>query len=216
MNKIKINKIIINEKSYRLHHIYNMYGASEDGYIIHIIKRNPMKGNIKNSGYLHMSVRKHGESNQKMYLSHRFIWECYNGSITDDLVIDHINNDKQDNRLCNLQLLTQQQNNIKSVKNRDYSFVGKNYDNRKYVKAINVNTGEESFFNSMYSIQQHLGINAGIVKMVCEGLNNCKTGISKIDKSIYRFVYITKEELPNDYKKSANIRPKKKNKASQK
>ena len=31
----------------------------------------------------------------------------------------------------------------------------------------------------MYAIQQYLGINAGIVKMVCEGINRCKTGISK-------------------------------------
>ena len=37
-----------------------------------------------------------------------------------------------------------------------------------------------------------LGINAGIVKMVCEGINNCKTGISKQDNCHYKFEYVKK------------------------
>ena len=66
---------------------------------------------------------------------------------------------------------------------------------------------EVSYYNSMYSINQHLGINAGIVKMVCEGINNCKTGISKKDNCHYKFEYVEKDELPADHKKSANERP---------
>ena len=56
----------------------------------------------------------------------------------------------------------------------------------------------------MYAIHQHLGINPGIVKMVCEGLNNCNTGISKKDGS----KYVKPSDLPDNYKKSANKRPK--------
>ena len=55
---------------------------------------------------------------EKTVLSHRFVWECYNGIIPDGLVIDHINDDKIDNRLSNLQLLTTKENNIKAGKNR--------------------------------------------------------------------------------------------------
>ena len=58
----------------------------------------------------------------------------------------------------------------------------------------------------MYAIFQHLGINAGIVKMVCEGLNRCKTGISKQDNSHYKFEYVNEQDMPDDYKKSANKR----------
>ena len=60
----------------------------------------------------------------------------------------------------------------------------------------------------MYAINQHLGINAGIVKMVCEGINSCKTGFSKQDNCHYKFEYVKKEDIPDDYKKSSNIRPK--------
>ena len=61
-------------------------------------------------------VRKHAQSGLKSYQVHRFIWECFNGIIPDDKVIDHINNDKEDNRLCSLQLITQQNNCKKSAK----------------------------------------------------------------------------------------------------
>ena len=150
-------------------------------------------------------VKKHG-GKQKTYYIHRFIWECFNGIIPEGKVIDHINNDKEDNRLCNLQLVTQE-NCKKSAKDRDYTFVAKNHENRKCVKVIKKNTNEVSYYNSMHAVQQHIGINAGIVKMVCEGLNNCKSGISKKDGHSYVFQYIKQDDLPDNYKKSSNIRP---------
>ena len=75
----------------------------------------------------------------------------------------------------------------KSAKNRDYSFAANNHKNRTCVKAINQTRQEAVYFNSMYAVQQHLGIYAGIVKMICEGINNCKTGISKTDGHYYKF-----------------------------
>jgi len=101
------DKIYINGKCYISHPVYNLYAGSKGGFIINLIKQNPMKGNIANTGYLRVSVRKHGDSNKKTCFTHRFIWECYNGLIQDDKVIDHINNIKDDNRLSNLQLISQ-------------------------------------------------------------------------------------------------------------
>ena len=100
-----------------------------------------------------------------------------------------------------------QENCKKSAGRRDYTFVAKNHQNKKCVKATNIDTNEISYYNSMYAIFQHLGINAGIVKMVCEGLNRCKTGISKQDNSHYKFEYVNEQDMPDDYKKSANKRP---------
>ena len=94
----------------------------------------------------------------------------------------------------------------KSDGRRDYTFVAKNHQNRKCVKATNIDTNEISYYNSMYAIFQHLGINAGIVKMVCEGLNHCKTGISKKDNFHYKFEYVNEQDMPDDFKKSANKR----------
>ena len=201
-------KITINKCVYSVHPVYDLYASDENGNVINIIKKVPRKGTKNNSGYMLYGVRKHAQTGKKTYHVHRFVWECFNGNIPKGKVIDHINNDKEDNRLCNLQLVTHQQNCKKSAKDRDYTFAAKNHENKKCVKAINKNTNEVSYYNSMYAIQQHLGINAGIVKMVCEGINNCKSGVSKKDGHSYTFQYIKEDDLPNYHKKSANIRPK--------
>ena len=198
---------IVKNTFYKLHYYYDDYGASLDGRIINIIKKNPMVGNRCHNGYITCSVKNRDEWKWKSYQIHRFIWECWRGVIPDGKVIDHKNNDKEDNRLCNLQLLTHQENCKKSAKNRNYKFASKNHQNRKCVKAINKTTNEVSYFNSLHAVNQHLNINVGIVKMCCEGLNNCKSGKSKKDGHSYTFEYIKEEDLPDNHFKSANIRP---------
>ena len=42
--------------------------------------------------------------------------DCVYNIIPDGKVIDHVNNIKDDNRLCNIQLITQQENCKKSAK----------------------------------------------------------------------------------------------------
>ena len=201
MSNIEINNCV-----YKVHPVYNLYASDENGNIIHLVRQVPSPGQKHNSGYLVCIVRKHGQNGQKNFLVHRFVYECFNGIIPDGKVIDHVNNIKDDNRLCNLQLMSQQENCKKSAKRRDYTFVAKNHQNKKCVKAINSDTNEVSYYNSMYAVQQHLGINAGIVKMVCEKINSCKTGISKIDNHCYKFEYVNKQDMPDNYKKSANRR----------
>ena len=105
----------------------------------------------------------------KTYCVHRFVWECFNGLIPDYKLVDHIKDNKEDNRLCNLQLMTQQENCKKAAKHRDYSLAANNFQNWKCVKAINQTTQQVTYYNSMYVAQQALQINAGIIKMVCEG-----------------------------------------------
>lgn len=88
-----------------------MYAASRDGKIIHIVKQVPNIGvQMRNSYMLHIRVKKYRGTNRKTYLVHRFVWECLHGMIPDGKVIDHISNNKEDNRLSNLQLMTQQKN----------------------------------------------------------------------------------------------------------
>ena len=201
-----MNNIEISNRVYKVHPTYDLYTSDKEGNAVNIIKKVPHVGKNNSSGYLQCSVRKYG-GKYKVYYVHRFVWECYNGNILEGKVIDHINNNKEDNRLCNLQLLTQQQNCKKSANNRDYTFVAKNHENIRCIRATNIITKEVSYFNSMYAVQQHLQINAGIVKMVCEGINRCKSGVSKKNGNSYKFEYIKKDDLPDNYEKSANKRP---------
>ena len=201
MSNIEINNFV-----YKVHPVYDLYASDENGNIINLTKQVPSPGHKHKNGYLFCMVRKHGQNGQKGYMVHRFVYECFNSIIPDGKVIDHVNNIKDDNRLCNLHLMIQQENCKKSAKRRDYTFAAKNHQNKKCVKAIDCETKEVSYYNSMFAIQQHLGINAGVVKMVCEKINGCKTGISKIDNHSYKFEYVDKRDMPDNYKKSANRR----------
>lgn len=63
-------------------------------------------------GYLVVSIR-NGETKLSCRV-HRIVWIAAHGIIPDGYVVDHINNDKSDNRLCNLQLLTPEENSYKA------------------------------------------------------------------------------------------------------
>lgn len=51
----------------------------------------------------------------RLVQEHRIIWEMHNGPIADGLCVDHINENKHDNRIENLQLLTKADNTRKHV-----------------------------------------------------------------------------------------------------
>ena len=84
-------QLVIDGCVYQIHPIYDLYAAPRDDQIIHIIRQVPNAGNKNNNGYMRCIVRKYGDKNKKTYYVHRFTWECYNGIIPDDKVIDHIN-----------------------------------------------------------------------------------------------------------------------------
>lgn len=62
-------------------------------------------GGLGNSGYYQVRV------NGRLTLVHRVIWEMSNGRIPDGMFIDHIDQDKLNNKLYNLRLVTKAGNN---------------------------------------------------------------------------------------------------------
>ena len=55
---------------------------------------------------------------KRFYPRARVIWMMHHGEIADGLVIDHINNDCTDDRIENLQAITQRQNTVKELGTR--------------------------------------------------------------------------------------------------
>ena len=106
-----MTKIVSND--FCKHPIYDRYEVSREGIVRHVVNKKDI-GALTNSGYLQIVVSDQGTI--KNYLKHRFIFECFHGKINDvKLVVDHINNIKTDNRLQNLQLITQSQNQKKNI-----------------------------------------------------------------------------------------------------
>lgn len=186
MSKIEIDNCV-----YYIHPIYDLYASDENGNIIYIVKHTPYKGIKHYDGYMTCGVRKYGRKNHKGCKVHRFVWECFNGFVPHGKIIDHINDIRDDNRLCNLQLMTQQQNN----------FAAENHQNEKCVKATNCDTNEVPHYNGTFVVEKYLGVHAGTVKMICDRDKYRKTSTSKNDGCKYKFEYVKKNDMPDNYNK---------------
>ena len=68
------------------------------------VKVGDVVGSISKSGYIKTGI------DNKTHLVHRLIWIWHNGEIDNNLLLDHINQDKVDNRIENLRLVNRQEN----------------------------------------------------------------------------------------------------------
>jgi hypothetical protein len=166
------------------HLVYNNYIANgATGEYKFISKEKWLSGITKShSGYKQMCFM---HNYKKMtYPVHRFIWECYNGTVPDGYEISHINGDRGDNRLDNLQCIKVDENTIGKSGSLSTLKI-------RPVKAINILTGEEMSFVSKNQCAIYLGINPGLVYMVCEHKKHALSARS--DRGRFRFEYIDDE-----------------------
>ena len=181
--------VLYNGKKYFIHPIYKKYAANDEGEIIHVKLGKPRKGNLINSGYFKISINLE-KNKTKTYLSHRFVFECFYDLIEKNKQINHINFNKKDNRIKNLEVVSASENCKKSSVNKDYTFLKDIRKKPKRVKAINLFTKTETKFNSLYSVGKMLGIEPARVREICEGQKYCKTAKSKINGQKYTFRYL--------------------------
>lgn len=129
---------------------------------------------------------------KKSYYVHRIVYETYSKQpIPSHLTVDHIDSNIFNNKISNLRLLTPSDNQKESAKTRDYSHLKAGY-RTKAQPVVCIEVGNESNqekFKSYYACSKAKGINASQIRMICEFMNNCKTGISKIDNKRYRFEF---------------------------
>ena len=130
------------------------------GYAVHSTGKVEKK---KGMGYINPALDKDGYCRfnvvdngvRTSYRLHRFIWEAFYGAIPNGMSIDHINGDKTDNRLNNLQLLTFSENASKA----NQRLSKKQIDDIRYLKAnTNCSTSQiaEEVGSSQSSVQRVL------------------------------------------------------------
>ena len=90
-------------------------------------------------GYSLVSLLKDGMHSTKVV--HLLVWDHFGTKKRDGMIItvDHIDNDKSNNRIDNLQLLTNRDNNSKNRKGRYNTGVFTNPDSKKFYAGITVN-----------------------------------------------------------------------------
>lgn len=89
-----------------------LYAVTDDGIIYSLKKGEMMNQRINKAGYCEISLSKDGV--RKTLRVHQIVYNSFHGKEYDELVIDHINSIKTDNRLDNLRKITNRENVARS------------------------------------------------------------------------------------------------------
>lgn len=84
------------------------YLISNDGFVWSEKTNRVIKAAINKPGYSYVNIRCNGKT--KPYAIHRLVAEAFIGEIPENMVIDHINSNKNDNSVENLRIITRKSN----------------------------------------------------------------------------------------------------------
>ena len=94
----------------------NVYTIDEEGNVY----RNQCKMSPYDNGIGYMQIKLRREGKRLNRYVHRLVWQTFKGSIPEGYEINHIDHNKQNNFLYNLELVTHSQNLKKSVEKHGY------------------------------------------------------------------------------------------------
>lgn len=112
LNNVELSDV--NMSQIKEHPIHKGYFASIDG-LVYSKRKQKIKfiATHVTGDYLAFGIYLNGK--RKHTTVHKFVYECFNGLVEKEYVIDHINENKLDNRLENLRKVTPQENTAFSV-----------------------------------------------------------------------------------------------------
>lgn len=143
-----------------------------------INRHNKLLGWDRGTGYKGICI-----NNKPQYI-HIIIYEHCNGPIKKGFVIDHIDNNKLNNSINNLQMITQSDN----LKKDGHKKGDRRTKAEKItpIIAIDKETKEETPYASIYQASKALNMNAGIIKIILNG-TTCKNAKNKTNGRFYTF-----------------------------
>lgn len=128
-----------------------------------------LKGNLQKTGYILHGLCKNGK--RKCYLEHRIVAEHFNPNPLNKPCINHLNEDKTDNRSCNLSWTTIEENNNYGTHNERVAEAKRGVLNTPSSKPVLQFTMEGEFVREWHSEHEcaRNGFNQGNVSACCRG-----------------------------------------------
>jgi len=113
---------------------------------------------IDSGGYIRVLSKDHKDSDTKGYIKeHRLIWMEHNGDIPDGFCIHHINGNKTDNRIKNLQLLPIPEHNAIGKKGNEYA---RKYSDRTVLEWVELHRYDKLSYTK---ISKKTGIDRDVI-----------------------------------------------------
>lgn len=121
---------------------FDCYEIYEDGTIISKYYNKPLKGSVWRNGYV-VGKLKFKDGTRHPVLWHKVIWQYFNGDVPKGMQINHIDEDKTNNALSNLNIMTAKENTNWGTRNHRISTSKTNLPSMsKKVEQIDKTTGE--------------------------------------------------------------------------
>ena len=144
------------------------------------VKERFLKPSFSRGGYLCVGLCFSGKS--KLYKVHRLVWEAFKGPIPDGLQINHIDEDKTNNKLENLELVTPKENCNYGTRNERVSKSKINGKKSKPVLQYDLNGNLIKEWPSLMEINRQLEYSIGNIGSCCQNRQHYKTAYGYIWK----------------------------------
>lgn len=151
-----------------------LYKISNFGEILSLNFRgngrgNKLKKNIDKSGYLRVCLYK--SKIRKIHWIHKLVSMVFLGHKPDGhkLVVDHIDNNQSNNRLDNLQIITNRENCTKDVKNKTSKYTGVYWNSNRNKWQAQIKHRGKTYYLGQYVCEKQSNFAYKIAKSNVEG-----------------------------------------------
>lgn len=132
------------------------------------LKGRVLKLGIDKDGYLQVQLNKNGRG--KTFRVHRLVWMAFNGAIPENMQVNHVDEDKSNNRLENMNLMTCKENINFATRNQRVAQVLS-----KPIIALDAD-GNVAFEFPSTAEAERCGFNSGHLSACCRGRRGTHKG----------------------------------------